>query len=158
MPIKRINEFPEGSGSLTNDDVFLFMDDPSGSGITKKISLTEIGSAIGGGGGSTTVVNLTFNTSLNTDASSGDIFDVTLTDNVTINNPTNPVDGKTIRWRISQDGSGNRSVTLGDKFVIPSSATSPLPWSTAANKMDILAATYDAGRIKWDVVAFVPGY
>jgi hypothetical protein len=106
----------------------------------------------------TTVVNLTFNTSLNTDASSGDIFDVTLTDNVTIENPTNPVDGKTIRWRISQDGSGNRSVVLGGEFVIPSSATSPLPWSTAANKMDILAATYDAGRIKWDVVAFVPGY
>jgi hypothetical protein len=115
-------------------------------------------SASGGGGGSTTVVNLTFNTSLNTDASSGDIFDVTLTDNVTINNPTNPVNGKTIRWRISQDGSGNRSVTLGDKFVIPSSASSPLPWSTEPNKMDIFAATYHSGRDKWDVVAFVPGY
>jgi hypothetical protein len=43
MPIKKINEFPSGSGSLTNDDVFLFMDDPSGSGITKKISLTQTG-------------------------------------------------------------------------------------------------------------------
>lgn len=51
MPIKRINEFPEGSGSLSNDDVFLFMDDPSGSGVTKKISLSEISDAIGGGGG-----------------------------------------------------------------------------------------------------------
>jgi len=30
MSIKRINEFPEGSGSLSNDDVFLFMDDPTG--------------------------------------------------------------------------------------------------------------------------------
>lgn len=51
MTIKRINEFPEGSGSLSNDDVFLFMDDPSGSGITKRISLSQISSAIGGGGG-----------------------------------------------------------------------------------------------------------
>ena len=59
---------------------------------------------------------------------------------------------------MTQDGSGNRGVTLGGKFVIPSSATSPLPWSTAANKMDILAATYHSGRDKWDVVAFVPGY
>lgn len=50
MTIKRINEFPEGSGSLSNDDVFLFMDDPSGSGVTKKISLSQISSAIGGGG------------------------------------------------------------------------------------------------------------
>jgi hypothetical protein len=48
MSIKRINQFPEGSGSLTSDDVFLFMDDPSNSGITKKISLSQIGDAIGG--------------------------------------------------------------------------------------------------------------
>jgi hypothetical protein len=311
MSIKRINEFPEGSGSLTNDDVFLFMDDPSGNGVTKKISLSQISSAIGGGGGgstfdaavpwtanhtlvdgtrylandlvyssgnlyrakfdnesipvtdttywenvgpgyrlnidgrdipnipnpfdqnlnttdfptfsgvnltnnsslaegsfdsgvggnggislnctvgyelnwqaghlrnivtgdgsgipqvlyldspitySPTVVSLTFNTTLNTDCALGEVFDVTLTDNVTLANPTNPVNGKTLRWRILQDGNGNRGVTLGDKFVIPSSATSPLPWSTAANKMDIFAATYHSGRDKWDVVAFVPGY
>jgi hypothetical protein len=42
MPILRINEFPEGSGNLSDDDVFLFMDDPSGSGITKKISLDDM--------------------------------------------------------------------------------------------------------------------
>lgn len=44
MSIKRIKDLPDGSGSLTNDDVFLFMDDPSGSGITKKISLSQISS------------------------------------------------------------------------------------------------------------------
>jgi hypothetical protein len=46
MSIKRLNEFPDGSGSLTADDVFLFMDDPSGGGVTKKISLSQISSAI----------------------------------------------------------------------------------------------------------------
>jgi hypothetical protein len=46
MSIKRINEFPEGSGNLSSDDVFLFMDDPSSGGTTKKISLSEIGSSI----------------------------------------------------------------------------------------------------------------
>ena len=50
MSIKRINEFPDGSGSLSNDDVFLFMDDPSNGGTTKKISLSQISAAIGGGG------------------------------------------------------------------------------------------------------------
>lgn len=266
MTIKRINEFPEGSGSLSNDDVFLFMDDPSGGGVTKKISLSEISAAISGSGsnpfdqnlnttdfptfsgislpnsttlaqgtfdnstggnngislncyvgyelnwqgghlkstqdngitaanilcdspiefpgsgvanvqinssgiifsdGSTqttaslsnsSVVNLTFNTTLNTDASAGDIFDVILTDNVTLENPTNPVNGKTIRWRITQDNSGSRTVTLGNKFNIPSSASDPLPWSITADKMDVLAATYHSGRDKWDIIAFVPGY
>lgn len=104
------------------------------------------------------VVALTYASTLTTDASAGDIFDVTLTGNTTLANPTNPVDGKTIRWRIRQDGTGNRTVALGNKFVIPSSATSPLPFSTAANKMDVLAATYHAGRDKWDVIAFVMGY
>ena len=46
MPIKRINEFPEGSGSLGDNDIFLFMDDPSGSGITKKINLGEVRSTL----------------------------------------------------------------------------------------------------------------
>jgi hypothetical protein len=46
MPIIRINELPEGSGNLSNDDVFLFMDNPSGQGVTKKVSLSQISSAI----------------------------------------------------------------------------------------------------------------
>ena len=42
MGIVRVNELPEGSGSLSNDDIFLFMDNPSASGVTKKISLSQI--------------------------------------------------------------------------------------------------------------------
>jgi hypothetical protein len=47
MSIKRINEFPENDGSLSSDDIFLFMDDPTGEGVTKKISLSELSNAIG---------------------------------------------------------------------------------------------------------------
>jgi hypothetical protein len=125
------------------------------------MSIIITGGASAGGGSSSSgpvVATLTYAATLNTDASAGDIFDVTLTGNVTLANPTNPVNGKTVRWRIRQDATGGRTVTLGNKFVIPSSATSPLPWSTAANKTDLLAATYDAGRDKWDVIAFVMGY
>jgi len=93
-----------------------------------------------------------------TDASTAQIFDMILTGPITLSNPTNSVDGTTIRWRIRQNGTGGNSVSLDTKFVIPSSASSPLPWSTAANAMDVLAATYHAGRDKWDIVAFVPGY
>jgi hypothetical protein len=59
MTIKRINEFPDNSGSLTSDDIFLFMDDPSGEGITKKISLSDLSDAIGGGGGSGSPTSIT---------------------------------------------------------------------------------------------------
>ncbi len=109
-------------------------------------------------GSSAAVVTLTYAATVTTDASAGDLFNLTLTGNVTLANPDSPVDGKTLRWRLRQDGTGSRTVTLGNKFVIPSSGSSPLPFSTAANAMDILAATYHAGRDKWDVVAFVPGY
>ena len=116
------------------------------------------GTSVLGGSGSTTVVDLSYSSTINTDASTGDIFDISLTGNTTLANPTNPVNGKTLRWRITQDSTGNRTVSLGNKFNIPSSATSPLPWSTESNKMNILAATYHAGRDKWDIIAFIPGY
>ncbi len=47
MPIIRINQLPEGSGSLTSDDILLMMDDPSGSGVTKKITVNELSDLIG---------------------------------------------------------------------------------------------------------------
>jgi hypothetical protein len=45
MSIKRINEFPVASG-LTNDDVFLVMDDPAGSALTKKVSVSVLQSGL----------------------------------------------------------------------------------------------------------------
>lgn len=96
--------------------------------------------------------------SVGTDVSTGQIFDMVITGSTTLSNPTNSVNGVTIRWRITQDGTGGHAMSLDTKFVIPSSASNPLPWSTAPNTMDILAATYHAGRDKWDIIAFVPGY
>mgnify|MGYP003332623752 CR=1 FL=1 len=149
MPDVKISELT-AAAAVTPDDLFVIVDDPSGSPVTKKVSASILRNPH--------VAALPYAATLNTDASAGDIFDVTLTGNATLANPTNPVDGKTLRWRIRQDATGSRTVTLGNKFVIPSSATSPLPFSTAANKMDVLAATYHAGRDKWDIVAFVMGY
>jgi hypothetical protein len=161
MSIQRINQFPEGSGTLSNDDIFLVMDNPSGSGQTKKISLSTLSSVLGGGGGATTTTVIELGSvsgTINTPANSGQIFDITLSGSGLLANPTGGTDGQTARWRISQDGAGNRQLSLGNKFKVPSTATSPLPVSTASGAMDILAATYDSGRDKWDVVAFVPGY
>jgi hypothetical protein len=151
MPDTTITSLPAAASA--NASAVVAADNAAGT-LTEKVTLGQIAALAGG----PTVVALTYAATLNTDASAGDIFDVTLTGNATLANPTNPTDGQTIRWRIRQDGTGNRAVTLGNKFVIPSSATSPLPFSTAANAMDVLAATYHAGRDKWDVIAFVMGY
>ena len=156
MPILRINEFPEGSGVLTNDDVFLFMDDPSGSGVTKKISLSDISTAIGGGNPSVIQLGNASGT-INTDASLGDIFDIDLMGSGTLATPSNPTDGQSIRWRITHKAD-NIPFVLGSGFKVPSSATSPLPFSSTSGTMDLLAATYDLDRNKWDVIAFVMGY
>lgn len=65
MPIQRINEFPEGSGSLTSEDIFLFMDDPMGSGITKKISLSQFLASSNGSNHTHISANITdFNSSV----------------------------------------------------------------------------------------------
>jgi hypothetical protein len=106
-----------------------------------------------------TVVSLGDQSSnVSTNVSLGQVFDVRLTGNVTLDNPTNGIDGVTIRWRIKQDNIGGRTVTLDSNFVIPSSATTPLAFSTTANSIDILAATYYAADNKWHIIAFVPGY
>ena len=92
-----------------------------------------------------------------TDAATADIFRITLTESVTLSNPTNVIDGQMITWWIAQDGTGGWDVTLDSKFDMPSSAA-PLVWSTAANKMDMLAVRYDASADLFRVISFIPGY
>lgn len=51
MAIVRINQLPDGSGTLSSDDILILMDNPSSGGITKKISISQLASAIGASGG-----------------------------------------------------------------------------------------------------------
>ena len=95
---------------------------------------------------------------LSTDASVSDVVRVIYADNGSVENPTNPVDGKTIRWMLTQDGTGGRVIALDTKFHLPTSHVGALPFSTTANATDLLAATYCASRDQWDVIAFVMGY
>src|SRR6056300_173486 len=93
MPIKRIKDFDDGSGDLSNDDIYLFMDSPAASGVTKKISLADLSAAIGGGSvpdGNFDVINLSTTAdpeilqgSIGWDAAEGTI-DVGLTDQIKI--------------------------------------------------------------------------
>jgi predicted secreted protein len=109
------------------------------------------------GGSSVTVTTLSPMASVTTDLSTGDVFNITLTGATLLMNPTNPTNGKGYIWYINQ-GSGSHTITLGSKFIIPSTATTPLAWSTAASAMDIFAVRADTNTDKYYVVSMVGGY
>jgi len=88
----------------------------------------------------------------------GNIFKATLTGNITLMNPTGYVDGQSISWYLKQDGSGGHGITLDSKINIPTSASSPLSFSTDPGKMDILVVRYDGAADKFQVLSMVPGY
>jgi hypothetical protein len=48
MIIKRINEFPAVTDDLSDDDIILVMNDPSGSQITKHLSVSQLISFVNG--------------------------------------------------------------------------------------------------------------
>lgn len=127
-------------------------------------------SASAGGGGST-VTSIAYSATINVDASSapsGGLLIVqvgTLTGNVTLANPTSPTNRQRLEYVLKQDGTGNRSLTLGAKFRIPSSSSMVFPANSsnnpdyaAVNRKTRLMAEYDLADDKWDVIAFVPGY
>jgi hypothetical protein len=123
--------------------------------LTEKIKLGDIANLY-----IPTVVDLGSTISTSIDANSGDLFNLQANNNLTINNPfwsDATVDGKMIKIRISWNASG-KSITLGNKFVIASSNTSPLPNSDTSGKLDILSAVYHEERDKWDIISFVAGF
>lgn len=107
-------------------------------------------------------VVLTDGATIATNAALSTTFDVTLGGDRTLSNPTNPVDGHRVLWRIRQDNTGTRTLTLGSAFRIPSSSalTSPLNSATftTANKTTNLVAVYNLADAKWDISVEQEGY
>jgi hypothetical protein len=91
------------------------------------------------------VVALTDGATINTDASLGNIFTVTLGGNRAIANPTNPTDGQKIIYRLKQDGAGSRTVSWGAAFRFGTDVTAPV-LTTSINKTT------------WDCLAVSRGY
>jgi hypothetical protein len=84
-------------------------------------------------------------------------FQLTLVSNRTLGNPTNAVDGQVIVFEITQDGAGNRTLTLDTKYNFGSTIAS-ITLSTAAGARDLLTVRYCLAADLFDVVAFVAGY
>jgi hypothetical protein len=97
------------------------------------------------------VVKIPFAVTINTDARRSSVFNVgTLTSDFTLANPTNPTDGQTIVWRLSQDAIGGRKISYGDQFKALHGRSLPI-LSMASNAEDYIAATYNLRSESWDV-------
>jgi hypothetical protein len=94
------------------------------------------------------VVSLSFAGSIAVNAALGNDFRLTLTASTgTLANPTNPVDGQTIKIRVIQGAGGNFTMAFGTAYDFGAAGGPVL--STTAGKFDILAFTYDAPASVW---------
>ncbi len=101
------------------------------------------------GWAATTPVAITFSaTAMTVNCALSNVFTTTFTANVTTA-PTlsNPKDGQTINWFITQDGTGSRTMTWPTSFKWPGGSAGVL--STAANSADLLVATYRSSTGFW---------
>lgn len=95
---------------------------------------------------------------INVDAAAANKFDITLGGNRTIANPSNPVNGRVIIFRLRQDNTGGRVVTWGNDFRFSGDlAAANVVLSTAGNTIDRVAFEYVSADTKWDCISFIKG-
>lgn len=154
--IERLRVYADGSATVTGSA------NPAGTTIRRHL--------VGDGPGTITVlrppaadapsqvVTLTDASTINTDASRGTHFKVTLAGNRTLAAPTNPTDGQRVVWEIVASG-GARTLTLATGaggFAFGSDITGTS--ATASGTTDFLGAIYSAAANRWRVVAYAKGY
>lgn len=91
------------------------------------------------------------------DIADGGTFTLTPTQNFTLANPTGLLNSQKVTYRIKQDATGGRTISLGSAFRFGSDISS-VSLSTSPNKVDYLVCYYDSLDAKLDVVAFLKGY
>lgn len=92
-------------------------------------------SSIWGAGAITTLTFVSAGTDL--DMSLGINFELNMTGNATLNNPTNQKAGQTGAIFINQDSTGTRTLAYGTNWKFPSSGTAPV-LTTTTNALDML--------------------
>ena len=102
-----------------------------------------------GGGAHTALAAVTFSaTAMTMDCTSSNVFVTTLTGSVTTApSITNPGNGQTINWFITQDSVGSRTMVWPTSFKWPGGVDGVL--STAPNAEDLLVATYRSATTSW---------
>lgn len=101
------------------------------------------------GNAQTTPVVVSYAASITVNCQLSNVFTTTLTGNITTTTLSNPQDGQTINWFLTQDGVGGKTITWPASFRWPGSMSRTL--STAANAVDLLTATYRTSASAWYV-------
>ena len=140
--------------TLQTTDHLIIADD-SDSDKNKKITLANTKLALDTN--LTATVALTDAATIDTDASLGNVFTVTLGGNRTLGAPTNPTNGQKILYQIKQDGTGSRTLAYNAIFRFGTDVTSPT-LTTTASKTDYLGFIYSSADTKWDCLAVAKGY
>lgn len=105
----------------------------------------------------TAVVALTDAATIAINATLGNTFTVTLGGNRTLDTPTNPSSGQKIIVRVTQDGTGGRTITYSAGWNLGSDFAG-LSLSTTPGATDYIGAIYNAITSKWDIVSIMRGY
>jgi hypothetical protein len=112
-----------------------------------------------GGAVSPGVFGLTDAATILVNARKGNVFRVTLGGNRTMGVPSNPQDGQTITFELTQDGTGSRTVTWtsgsgGYSFGVGSAPA----LSATAGALDIVAFRYNSVKNRWLFLGASLGY
>jgi hypothetical protein len=92
-------------------------------------------------------VALTYGANIATDAALSNTFTVTLTGTTAqLDNPTNLVNGQTVIYMVTQDGTGGRALTFGTNFDF-GNAGAPNLTTTIANKMDVITGISNGTKV-----------
>lgn len=92
------------------------------------------------------------------DASEAVIFDLLLiAPTTTIEEPLNPINGKTILFRLRQTGLGSRMVTWNSVFKFSTGIPSPT-LSTTTGYLDYVEFIYNETGNRWDCIRAVTGF
>jgi hypothetical protein len=100
---------------------------------------------------------LTDGPTINTDASLGCDFYVTLDGNRTMAAPENPGDWKIIRYWISQDEIGSRTLTWNAVFKFSTGLPSPT-LTTTLLYTDMIEFIYNPNSLTWNCLRIVKGF
>lgn len=138
-------------GSVSSTGAWVLSAPSSGQALTLTAATggTTNGGIVVNGSGNTPPVAVTFSaTAMTLDCTRSNVFTTTFTANVTTA-PTisNPQDGQTINWFITQDATGSRTMTWPTSFKWPGGTAGVL--STAANSVDLLIAVYRSSTGFW---------
>jgi hypothetical protein len=103
-----------------------------------------------------TIGTLTFSASITPGSAADAIYQLTATGACTINPPSSPADGHSVRINIIASG-GSRAITFAAGIKIPSDSVFTSPQTIPSGKMYIVKMVYDA-TVGWCLVSYIGGY